>query len=70
MERLQKTFGKDEYGFALLPKKYSNVKISRIFNGWESGCSWCFPHGIETKNATARKRKRNWKCKRETQYCV
>ena len=35
------------------PKKYSNVKISRIYNTDKTGgCPWCFPHGFETNNST------------------
>ncbi len=55
---------------AELPVKCGNVRISRIVNGQERGCSYCFPHGFETSNATWRKKKRSWKYHRRQQYRV
>jgi len=51
-----------------LPVKCGNVRISRIVNGQERGCAYCFPHGFETSNATCRKKKRSWKYHRRQQY--
>jgi len=66
--RLIKAFGKDEAGVADVPNKVSGVVISRIEVGAESGCSYCFPHGHETKNSHIRNRQRNWKKKRKTKW--
>ncbi len=68
-KKLKKAFGVDEYGFAQLPKKISNVKISR-FNNYEKmgGCPFCFPHGVECVNSTARKKFKSWKYLRKHQY--
>ncbi|WP_159477902.1 phosphate ABC transporter substrate-binding protein [Chryseobacterium sp. 18068] len=65
---LKQAFGINEYGLIDFPKKISNVQISRIFNGSEMGCSWCFPHGFETVNSKWSKFQRNWKKYRKTQY--
>lgn len=64
-KQMQKAFGINEFGQADLPVKISNVQISRIVNGAERGCSWCFPHGFETNNSTISNRQRNWKCFRK-----
>ncbi len=67
--RLGKFYGIDEYGFAALPEKVSNVRIARIIHAEDrGGCTICFPHGFETTNATIRKNKKSWKCKRSKQY--
>ena len=63
-----KAFGKNELGLVDFPKKISNVKISRLKFGKLRGCSWCFPHGWETTNATISKNKRSWKFYRKNQY--
>ena len=55
-------------GFADIPKKFSNVRLSRIVHGEMRGCSRCFPHGSETDNSTARKNRRSWKNRRKIQY--
>lgn len=60
--KLRRYLGED------LPVKFGNVRISRIVNGEDRGCSFCFPHGIETSNATWRKKKRSWKYQRRKQY--
>jgi hypothetical protein len=66
---LIKNFGKDEYGFAIIPNKYSNVKISRSINTSKTGeCSYCFPHGIETSNSNYKNFQKNWKKFRNKQY--
>lgn len=66
--RLIKLYGKDEYGFADLPRKVSGTKISRAFHGRDMGCTWCFPHGIELSNNKWSKVQRSWKKYRKTQY--
>jgi len=67
--KLQKAFGKDKLGFAAMPRKVSNVKVSRIRHAEErGGCTRCFPHGPETTNATVRKKKRSWKNQRKKQW--
>lgn len=67
--RLKKAFGTDNKGLAILPRKISNVKVSRIRNAEErGGCTRCFPHGTETTNASVKKKKRSWKNQRKTQW--
>lgn len=67
--KLKNAFGADEYGFPMIPKKYSNVKISRLLKTDDvGGCTWCFPHGIELKNSAASKIQKNWKSYRKKQY--
>jgi hypothetical protein len=63
-------FGKCDDGFIDLPKKYSGTQISRLLIGEIMGCSYCFPHGIETSNAHYFKRQRNWKKYRKHQYKI
>lgn|GEM_PF-587066 len=60
--RLRRCLGEE------LPVKFGNVRISRIVNGQERDCSFCFPHGLETSNASWRKRRRSWKYHRRHQY--
>ena len=64
----RKAFRLNEFGLVDFPKKISNVKISRLKYGEERGCSWCFPHGWETTNATVAKNKKNWKNHRKNQW--
>lgn len=64
----KKAFRLNEYGFADFPTKISNVKIARLEFGIERGCSWCFPHGWETSNATLFKNRRTWKYHRAKQW--
>jgi len=66
--RLIKMFGVNDYNLADLPAKYSGTKITRIFIGEEIGCSYCFPHGIETRNSHYFNRQRCWKKYRRTQW--
>jgi hypothetical protein len=66
--RLIKAFGKNEAERADVPHKVSGVIISRIEVGDGSGCSYCFPHGHETKNSHIRNRQRNWKKQRKTKW--
>ena len=67
--KLNRAFGKDKNGLAVLPLKVSNVKVSRISNSEErGGCTRCYPHGIDTTNATANKNKRSWKSQRKTRW--
>ncbi|MEH0153120.1 hypothetical protein V6R21_03180 [Limibacter armeniacum] len=61
-------FGENEFGFADFPSKISNVKVSRLELGELMGCSFCFPHGFETINATLNKNKQSWKFYRKKQY--
>lgn len=66
---LKDAFGVDEYGFAAVPNKISNVKISRFKNYLDmGGCPFCFPHGWECTNSTRGKNFRNWKHHRKSQY--
>ncbi|MCK8520444.1 phosphate ABC transporter substrate-binding protein [Aquimarina sp. D1M17] len=68
-KRLQKAFGANQYGFIDFPEKVSNIKISRIINYKKmGGCSYCFPHGYETSNATIYKNTRSWKKNRKKQW--
>jgi hypothetical protein len=66
--KLKKALGKTVAGLPDIPRKMSNVKLSRIVHGEERGCSHCFPHGTETNNCTACKNWRSWKNHRKTQY--
>ena len=63
-----KAFGLNEFEKVDMPKKISNIRISRIENGIIMGCSWCFPHGYETSNSTFSKNRKSWKFKRQQQY--
>lgn len=68
-KRFKKVFGVNAYGLIDFPKKYSNVKISRISNHSKmGGCSFCFPHGMETTNSKYAKFTRNWKRYRKTHW--
>jgi hypothetical protein len=68
-KRLKRSFGWDDLGVVALPPKISNVKLSRIEHAKDrGGCTICYPHGVETTNATAKKNKRTWKLYRHTQY--
>ena len=70
-KKLKKAFGLNEFGMIDFPEKYSNVKISRFYNTDKTGgCSWCFPHGLETNNSTIGKyqNNRNWKSYRGNQW--
>lgn len=67
--RVKKAFGADKNGLSILPRKVSNVKLSRIRNAEDRGdCTRCFPHGPETTNASVKKKKRSWKSQRKTQW--
>ena len=66
-----KAFGLNEFGKVDFPEKISNTRISRIQNSDKmGGCSYCFPHGIDTTNSKYSKRTRNWKKYRRKQYKV
>jgi hypothetical protein len=65
---VKKVFGTTEEGLPDTPRKISNVQLSRIEHGAERGCSFCFPHGSETTNSTARKKRRSWKHHRKTKF--
>ncbi|WP_415325716.1 phosphate ABC transporter substrate-binding protein [Chryseobacterium sp. MMS23-Vi53] len=65
---LKQAFGINEYRLIDFPKKISNVQVSRIIYGIDMGCSYCFPHGIETINSKEIKFQRNWKKYRKTQW--
>nr|WP_315030926.1 phosphate ABC transporter substrate-binding protein [uncultured Chryseobacterium sp.] len=67
-KKLKQNFGFNNYKLIDFPKKISGVKISRILYGIESGCSYCFPHGIEVANGKHTKYQRNWKKYRKTQW--
>jgi hypothetical protein len=67
-KRMQKAFGVNEFGQIDLPVKISNVRISRIVYGNETGCSRCFPHGYETINSTISNTQRSWKRFRRTRW--
>lgn len=63
-----KAFGKNEFGLVDVPVKISNVQISRLLVGEIMGCSYCFPHGMETSNSVYEKYQRNWKKYRKTKW--
>lgn len=66
--RLANKMGRTEEGLPETPRKWSNVRASRVQNGRASGCDYCFPHGPETSNSTGSKNRRSWKTKRKTQH--
>jgi hypothetical protein len=66
--KLKKAYGVSEAGLADLPKKVSGITVSRIVHGEESGCSYCFPHGVETVNSKFGKIQRSWKEHRKKQW--
>ena len=67
--RLRRSFGLDDMDAVALPPKISNIKLSRIEHAQDrGGCTICYPHGLETTNATAKKNKKTWKHYRNTQY--
>ena len=69
LNQYKRAFGIDEFGFVNLPTKYSNIKISRITNTANNGdCTYCFPHGIETRNSHYYNSQRNWKRNRKTKW--
>lgn len=67
---LIKAFGLTEYDQIDFPRKISNSQIARLIFGDIMGCSRCFPHGLETLNATIAKNKKCWKNYRKKQYRV
>ncbi|MGH1519973.1 phosphate ABC transporter substrate-binding protein [Chryseobacterium sp. JK1] len=67
-KKLKRIFGINENGLIDFPKKISGTSISRIKYGNELGCSRCFPHGFEVKNATYYKFQRSWKKYRKTRW--
>lgn len=67
-KKLKRIFGLNQYEMIDFPKTFSNVRISRIVNGNAMGCSYCFPHGIETINSKYDNPTKNWKRYRKTQY--
>jgi len=69
-KKLKKAFGLNEFGLVDIPTRFSNIQLSRLEFGNEMGCSWCFPHGYETVNASVSKNRRSWKYSRKTQYKV
>jgi len=66
--RLNKAFGKTEFGFTDLPFKLSGTTISRVLHGKEMGCCHCFPHGPETINSHVANTQRSWKKQRRTKW--
>lgn len=65
---LIEVFGKTDGNLPDLPEKVGNVKVARVLHGDAMGCSWCFPHGFESGNATWNKNRRSWKHYRKHQY--
>jgi hypothetical protein len=58
---LCRKYGVDEYGFPMIPVKYSNMKIARIMSG---ECPWDFPyHSCRNYD-----NKKSWKKYRKTQW--
>ena len=60
-----RSFGRDMQDW---PTRFSNIKWERLRVGDTMGCSYCFPHGIETINGTRRKDFRCWKRYRKMQW--
>ena len=66
---LIKAFGRNEYGFADIPRKYSNIRISRII--YKIDFYWdiyWFRHGYFTVKESSFNFQRNWKRFRKTQW--
>ena len=64
---LYRAFGGADPGWADLPNKSSSRRLARLVCArGQGGCSYCFPHGWETLNATHPSR--SWKVHRLTQY--
>lgn len=69
MKKLVKAFGLNEAGFIDFPSKISSVRMSRMKNVAKvGGCTFCFPHGIDTSNSKVSKFTRNWKAYRKNQW--
>ena len=66
-KKVADSFGKGEDGAVDMPVKASGTKISRMLKS-KKACPFCFPHGPETPNATAKKNKKSWKNRRKEQY--
>jgi hypothetical protein len=68
-KKLKKAFGVNEYEFAEISIKISNVKISRFKNYKKmGGCPFSFPHGVDCTNGTVHKKFKSWKHFRNHQY--
>ncbi|MGI4875063.1 MAG: hypothetical protein ACRYFX_28245 [Janthinobacterium lividum] len=68
LNKLKQAFGWDDSrDFAVLPPKFSNIQIARIFY-CKHECTYCFPHGWETRNSTLSNCQRSWKRFRRTQW--
>lgn len=65
---LVRAYGRNEAGLPDLPAKLGSARLSRLAHGRASGCSYCFPHGWETRNARWYKVQRSWKRYRAVQY--
>lgn len=65
---VKKVWGMTEDGLSDTPITMSNVRLARIAHGDEQGCTFCFPHGSETRNSTRHKNRRSWKHHRQTRY--
>ena len=66
-QQFEKAFGLNEFGVADMPKKVSNMQISRLVY-CKKECSYCFPHGWETSNSTLKNNQRSWKQFRKTRW--
>lgn len=67
-DRIRRKMGVTEHGLPETPRKMSNVRLSGLANGPMRGCDYCFPHGQDTDNATARTNRRSWKRRRAAQH--
>lgn len=66
--KLLKAYGQlADVVFAALPPKHSNVQLARLRH-CKQECSYCFPHGFETRNSTLSNCQRSWKRFRRTQW--
>ena len=66
---LASAFGREEGGVPEALPRIGGARLARLLHARErGGCSRCFPHGVETTNATSHKNTRSWKHRRATRF--
>ena len=65
MKGLVDAFGRAQEDW---PRRFANIRLSRLQSGAKMGCPLCFPHGTETVNNRWRKDLRCWKRYRRHQW--
>ncbi len=59
-----------EDGFALVPSRYSNVKLARFLYRREESCEMTFPHGNDNPPSTYRRDLLCWKTNRKHHFRI